>query len=183
MRERHLRPSKTLDSLYNEAMGPVPVMGVCPGHQRDMDTVRAGGRLAAADDASVLSSWLFRELKVMSKPSAARPGVIVLFIGTIMSLVAALYGYFAPLTGVNATLGALLTIVISVVLIVFGLALARAGSRGARVAWRCVILVGLVGNAFAGALLHEWWLCLGMLMGAVGLVIDCFGSAGAEGRV
>ena len=119
----------------------------------------------------------------MSKPSAARPGVLVLFIGTLMSLVAALYGYFAPLTGVNGTLGALLTIVVSVLLVVFGLALARAGSRGGGVAWRCVIFVALAGNAFAGALLHEWWLCLGMLVGVVGLVIDCFGSAGAEGRV
>ncbi len=119
----------------------------------------------------------------MSKPSAVRPGVIVLFIGTIMSLVAALYGYFAPLTGVNGTLGALLTVVVSVVLVLFSLALARGGSRGGRVAWRCVILLGLVGNAFAGALLHEWWLCLGMLLGVLGLVIDCFGSAGAEGRV
>ena len=181
MATRYPRESEPRESLYNDALGTVSAAG----RVRDTHRTRHGsrGQRLAANDVSVLSSWLFRELKVMSKPSAARPGVIVLFIGTIMSLVAALYGYFAPLTGVNATLGALLTIVVSVVLIVFGLALARAGSRGARVAWRCVILVGLVGNAFAGALLHEWWLCLGMLIGVVGLVIDCFGSAGAEGRV
>ena len=53
----------------------------------------------------------------MSIPSSARPGVIVLFIGTLVGLVAALYGYFAPLTGVNGTLGALLAIVVSVVLL------------------------------------------------------------------
>ena len=119
----------------------------------------------------------------MSKPSSARPGVIVLFIGGIIALVAALYGYFAPLTGVNGTLGALLTIIVSGALVLLGLAMARAASRGARVAWRLVILVALVGNAFAGALLHEWWLCLGMLVGVVGLVVDCFGPAGVKGRV
>ena len=63
----------------------------------------------------------------MSIPSSARPGVIVLFIGTLVGLVAALYGYFAPLTGVNGTLGALLAIVVSVVLLLLGLALAEYG--------------------------------------------------------
>ena len=119
----------------------------------------------------------------MSIPSSARPGVIVLFIGTLVGLVAALYGYFAPLTGVNGTLGALLAIVVSVVLLLLRLALARSSSKGARIAWRVVILIGLAGNMFAGVLLHEWWLCLGMLAGVVGLAIDCFGATGGKGRV
>ncbi|MES1939053.1 hypothetical protein T5B8_02350 [Salinisphaera sp. T5B8] len=108
--------------------------------------------------------------------SSARFGAAVLLLGALASLSVALYGYFAALTGVTGTLGALAAIVVS------GLLIACAGvlARGASGRWRN-LLAGLVvlmilGNAFAGALLHEWWLCAAMGVALLGLLIDLFAA-------
>lgn len=110
----------------------------------------------------------------------SRTGAIVLLAGSLAGLVAALYAYVAPLTGVTGTLGALLVIVTSAVLAVLALALAAVTRRAARNGLRAVIVIGLAGTIFAGALLHAWWLCLAMIVGIAGLAIDIVHPARAN---
>lgn len=114
-----------------------------------------------------------------AKPS--RLGAIVLFISAIAGLLIALYAYFAPLTGVTGTLGALLAIVVCVVIAIMAIILAIMSVGAARIVWRILILLALAGNAFAGVLLHEWWLCIAMAVGFIGLIIDIVNSARTTG--
>ena len=106
----------------------------------------------------------------MSSPDrTARLGTVLLLVAVLAGLGVAVYSYFAPLTGVTETLGALAAIGVSAVLVVLSLLLARRPGQGVLVP---VTLIGLVGNAFAGALLHEWWLCMAMGVGLIGLLVD-----------
>ena len=121
----------------------------------------------------------------MSLSKSSRPGAAVLCVSALVGLVISLYAYFAPLTGVNGTLGALLAIVVSAVIALMAIVLMGMHAGAGRVVWRVLIVVALAGNCFAGVLLHEWWLCVAMVIGLVGLVISLFtrtaGSARANG--
>lgn len=99
-------------------------------------------------------------------------GTIVLLIASLVGLAIALYAYFTPLTGVTGTLGALIAIVACLSLAVMALLLAVIKSRGASIALRVFILVGLAGTFFAGILLHQWWIGAAMVVGLLGLIID-----------
>lgn len=113
----------------------------------------------------------------------ARPGVVLLLAVTTVGFGLALYAYFAPLTGVTATLGALAAILTSAVLVLFALLLATLHPGGMRRFVFVLTVIGLGGNAFAGALLHEWWLCGAMLTGLVGLGADALGAGGHNAQV
>ncbi|RJS92387.1 hypothetical protein [Salinisphaera sp. Q1T1-3] len=117
-------------------------------------------------------------------PQAIKPsrlGAVVLGLSALAGLIIALYAYLAPLTGVTGTLGALLVIGVSALLIVMALVLMALSAGGGRIAWRVLILIALAGNAFAAALLHEWWLCIAMGVGLIGLIIDMCSPARAQG--
>jgi len=104
-------------------------------------------------------------------------GTVILFLASIAGLILALYSYFTPLTGVTHTAGALLAIVVSALIAIITIVLAAVTSRGAEVASRVLLFLLLAGNCFAGLLLHEWWLCIAMLVGLFGLAITTVGPA------
>ncbi|WP_136068877.1 hypothetical protein [Modicisalibacter radicis] len=108
----------------------------------------------------------------MSQSHSSRSGAIVLFVASLAGFAIALYAYVTPLTGVTDTLGALVAILACVALAVMALILAALKGRGTRNALRVLILLGLVGTAFAGLLLHQWWIVVAMLVGLVGLILD-----------
>jgi hypothetical protein len=99
-------------------------------------------------------------------------GAAVLFLSAIVGLALALYGYFVPLTGVNGTYGGLLAVILTIVIALMALVLARLSPGAGRAAWRIVLLILLAGACFAGFLLHEQWLSIAMLAGLIGLILD-----------
>lgn len=117
----------------------------------------------------------------MPQEKSSRLGVIVLFISAAAGFLLALYAYLAPLTGVTGSLGALLAIVVSVVIAIMAVILAVMSGGVGRIIWRILIVIALAGNAFAGALLHEWWLCIAMGVGLIGLIINIVNSARVQG--
>ncbi|SDN19391.1 hypothetical protein [Vreelandella arcis] len=108
----------------------------------------------------------------MSTLRSSRLGAIVLLIASLAGLAIALYAYFTPLTGVTGTLGALVATVACLALVVMALLLAVIKSRGASIALRVLILLGLAGTFLAGLLLHQWWIGVAMVVGLIGLIID-----------
>lgn len=108
----------------------------------------------------------------MSQSLRAKLGAFVLLAAAVIGLITALYAYFTPLTGVTGSLGALVAIAACIVLIILAIMLAALQGRGARIALRVLILIGLAGTCFAGLLLHQWWLCVAMVLGLIGLIID-----------
>lgn len=108
----------------------------------------------------------------MSLSLSSKSGSIVLLIASLAGLAIAIYAYFTPLTGVTGTLGALVAIVTCFVLAVMALSLTKVKARGASIALRVIILLGLAGTFFAGMLLHQWWISAAMVVGLIGLVLD-----------
>lgn len=117
----------------------------------------------------------------MPQEKSSRLGVILLLISAVAGCLLALYAYLAPLTGVTGSLGALLAIVVSVIIAIMALILAAMSGGAGRIIWRILIVIALAGNAFAGVLLHEWWLCVAMGVGLIGLIIDIVHSVSAKG--
>lgn len=108
----------------------------------------------------------------MSISFTSKRGATVLCIASLAGLAVALYAYFTPLTGVTATPGALLAIVACLALAVMALLLAVVNGRGVAITLRTLILAGLAGTFFAGMLLHQWWICVAMVVGLLGLIVD-----------
>ncbi|WP_227369447.1 hypothetical protein [Halomonas sp. M20] len=108
----------------------------------------------------------------MPQSRSSKVGAILLFVASLAGLGVALYAYFAPLTGVTGSIGALVVILACIALAVMALMLAAAKGRGALIALRILILVGLVGTCFAGLLLHQWWIGVAMAVGLLGLILD-----------
>lgn len=108
----------------------------------------------------------------MSTLRSSRLGAIVLLIALLAGLAIALYAYFTPLTGVTGTIGALVATVSCLALVVMALLLAVIKRRGASIALRILILLGLTGTFLAGLLLHQWWIGVAMVVGLIGLIFD-----------
>lgn len=115
----------------------------------------------------------------MASPKSYRTGAILLFAASVASLLLAAYAYFTPLTGVTGTAGAMLVIVASLILALAALVLPGLKGRGSRNALRVLILLGLIGTAFAGWLLHLWLVPVAMAIGLIGLIIDMTRPASA----
>ncbi|MCG7600616.1 hypothetical protein MHM84_12520 [Halomonas sp. McH1-25] len=108
----------------------------------------------------------------MTQSSSSRAGAIVLLAAALAGLAVALYAYITPLTGVTGTLGALVVILACLALALMALLLAALKGRGARIALRVLVLIGLVATFVAGLLLHQWWIGVAMVVGFVGLILD-----------
>lgn len=108
----------------------------------------------------------------MSQRRSNRLGALLLVIASLVGLGVALYAWFTPLTGVTGTLGALVAIVACLVLALLAWTLSRLQGGAARNFVRVVILLGLFGTAFAGLLLHQWWISAAMALGLVGWILD-----------
>lgn len=110
---------------------------------------------------------------------ANRTGATILFAASLAALLLAFYAYFTPLTGVEGSLGALIVIIACVVLAVAAVVLPALHIRGWRNLLRGLVLLGLVGTAFAGALLHRWFIPVAMAVGLIGLILDMMHRARA----
>ncbi|GHC31824.1 hypothetical protein [Aidingimonas halophila] len=108
----------------------------------------------------------------MSRSHSPRLGAIVLLVASLVGAVIALRAYFTPLTGVTGTLGALVAILATIALAIMALILPALKGNAARNAWRVLVLLGLAGTFFAGFLLHQWWICVAMVVGLIGLILD-----------
>ncbi|MCA8864946.1 MULTISPECIES: hypothetical protein [unclassified Halomonas] len=108
----------------------------------------------------------------MSTSPSTRLGAMMLLIASLAGLAIALYAYFTPLTGVNGTLGAMVAILACLALTVMSLLLFKVSGRGVSITLRVLILIGLAGTFFAAMLLHQWWICVAMVIGLIGLLLD-----------
>jgi len=108
----------------------------------------------------------------MPQSRSQRLGAIVLLVASLVGFAIALYAYFAPLTGVNGTLGALVAILANIALAVMALILPALKGNATRNVWRVLILLGLAGTFFAALLLHQGWICVAMVVGLIGLILD-----------
>lgn len=101
-----------------------------------------------------------------------RLGATLILAAALGGLAVALYHYFVPLSGVTGSGGALLVIASSVLIGLAALILPALSGRGMRNLFRTLILLGILGTALAGALLHEIWLVAAMVLAFAGLLID-----------
>jgi len=84
----------------------------------------------------------------------------------------ALFNYFASLTGVTGTIGALIVVGSSLLLALFGLALLWKRSGGLARLMRILALLAVLGTLVAAGLLHEFWLLVAMAVALLALVVD-----------
>jgi hypothetical protein len=99
--------------------------------------------------------------------SPRQAGLFTVFAATFAALAVSLYGYLAPLTGINGSLGALLVCISSVGLMIDGILLSASKSRRARFLWLLLGLIATVGTFLAAYFLH-----LPALMGLMVVVGD-----------
>lgn len=100
-----------------------------------------------------------------------------LLLSMAIGFLIALYAYFAPLTGVTGSGGALMAAVVPLVIVLLAGVLAKVTGPALRIFLSVILLILLAGNCFAGLLLHQWWLSAMMVIGFMALVIDMLGAA------
>ncbi|WP_252107461.1 MULTISPECIES: hypothetical protein [unclassified Halomonas] len=108
----------------------------------------------------------------MSSLKRRRLGAGVLLLSALVGMGIALYAYVTPLTGVTGTLGALVAILACVILTAAALGLFKLSPGAGLNVLRGLILLGLAGTFFAALLLHQWLLCVAMVVGLIGWIID-----------
>ncbi len=109
-------------------------------------------------------------------------GAVMIFAGGLAGTIIAAYAYFAPLTGVTGTPGALLVVVTSLLILAAALVVALIASRGWRNLFRVLLLLGILGTAAAAVFLHEWVLIAAMAVALIGWLIDIFTPARSAAR-
>ncbi len=108
----------------------------------------------------------------MSDSRAADWGAALVILAALAGLGLSLWYYFAPLTGVNGSAGALLVIVASALLIVDGIVLYLTGPGALRVVFIVLGILGAVGTLAAAWFLHGWWLMAAMVVVLLGIVVS-----------
>lgn len=103
-----------------------------------------------------------------------------LTIAALVGLGIALYHYFAPLTGVTGTSGALAAVASSALLMLFGLVLLLRRSGGTARVVRILALPGALGTLAAAWLLHEFWLLAAMAVALLAVVSDLRSAKGGR---
>lgn len=102
-----------------------------------------------------------------------------LTVAALAGLGIALFNYFAPMTGVTGTIGALLVVGSTLLLALLGLVLVRRPGDGARLVPILALLVAL-GTLAAAWLLHEFWLLAAMAIALLALALDFMRGAGRQ---
>ena len=96
---------------------------------------------------------------------------VTLTIAALTGFGAALFNYFAPMTGVTGTIGALAVVVSTLLLALLGVVLARRRTGRSRLVQVLALLVAL-GTLAAAWLLHEFLLVAAMVVAVLALVAD-----------
>jgi hypothetical protein len=107
----------------------------------------------------------------MPRISLRQAGVFTIAAATFAALAVSLYGYLAPLTGINGSLGALLVCISSVGLMIDGILLSASKSRRARFLWLLLGLIATVGTFLAAYFLHLPALMGLMVVATIGLTL------------
>jgi len=101
-----------------------------------------------------------------------RSGTILIVLAGLVSAILALYAYLTPLSGVTGTFGPLIVIGAALLIAVAALVMPKEGGRGWRITLGVLILLGLLGTAFAGVLLHRWFIPIALAVGLIGLILE-----------
>ncbi len=96
-----------------------------------------------------------------------------------MSAILALYAYLTPLTGVSGAFGPLIVIGAALLGAMTALVMPKANGRRCRITLSVLILLGLLGTALAGVLLHRWYIPIALVVGLVGLILETMTGASA----
>jgi hypothetical protein len=107
----------------------------------------------------------------MARISLCQAGVFTVVAAAFAALAVSLYGYLAPLTGINGSLGALLVCISSVGLMIGGVLLSASKNRIARFLWFLLGLIAAVGTFLAAYFLHLPALMGLMVVVAIGLAL------------
>ncbi len=107
-----------------------------------------------------------------TSPSSVRPRTILILAGALGGAAVAIYNYLTPLTGVTGSIGALIVVASSVLLIIAGLLIQLSQPGGWRTLLRVLVVLGAIGTGLAAYFLHEWWLIAAMVIVLVGVILD-----------
>ena len=106
-----------------------------------------------------------------TNPTVA-PGAGLIAAAALVGAIIAAWSFFAPMTGITGTPGALLVLVSSLLLVLDGgiLNFARHGA----VYWTFIVLgiLGVLGTLAAAWFLHAFWLMTAMVVVAIGIIVE-----------
>jgi quinoprotein glucose dehydrogenase len=111
----------------------------------------------------------------MTSPAARQAaGAWLLPLAALLGICIAVFDFFWTGNGIHGTGGVELVIGSTIVLLVLAAALVLrpAMSRGWRVLLLVLLIIDIVGTAFAAYMLHAWWLVAAMALALVGWIID-----------
>ena len=103
--------------------------------------------------------------------SGTNEGALVVIFGAVIGLIIAAYLYITPLTGITGSVGAILVIASSALLILDGVMLLGAVTPGSRGLWLTLGFLGALGTLAAAWFLHAMVLMAAMVVVIVGLVM------------
>ncbi|HCN64584.1 MAG TPA: hypothetical protein DIT33_14490 [Pseudomonas sp.] len=117
----------------------------------------------------------------MSSSAAYAPprrhlGAYIVIITALIALCITAWRFFTPLSGITDSGGAMVAMLAEFVLFILGLLLIKTEAGGARAFFLFLAWVGVIGTFFAALLLHGWWTAAVLVVCAVGVLIETFGS-------
>lgn len=115
------------------------------------------------------NSAIAPRLRPNSGPAVWGPGLI--FLGALAALILTTYRYFAPLSGITGTYGALLAMFGAAALIVAAFAIASLEAGPLRTTFLVLSWIGAVLTLAAAWLLHGWWASLALILCLAGVAI------------
>ncbi len=100
------------------------------------------------------------------------PGASLIAAAALVGAVIAAWNFFAPMTGITGTAGAMLVLVSSLLLVLDG-AILNFFRHGA-VYWTFIVLgiLGVIGTLAAALFLHAGWLMTAMVVVAIGIIVE-----------
>jgi hypothetical protein len=104
--------------------------------------------------------------------SLARYGSVLLALAAAVAFGITTWRYFTPLSGVDGTGGALLTMFGEAVLVIAALVIARLPHGAGRITLLTLAWIGIVLTTFAATLLHGWWAAAALGVAIIGLLIE-----------
>ncbi|KQB54037.1 hypothetical protein AQS70_08175 [Pseudomonas endophytica] len=109
-------------------------------------------------------------------PPRRHTGAYIVIITALVALCITAYRFFTPLSGITDSGGAMVAMLAEFVLFILGLLLIKTGAGGARAFFLFLAWVGVIGTFFAALLLHGWWTVAVLIVCALGVLIETFGS-------
>ena len=109
-------------------------------------------------------------------PPRRHLGAYLMIMTALVALAMTAWRFFTPLTGVTGSGGAMTTMLAELVLIILGVLLVKTGAGGLRNFVLFLSWAGAIGTIFAASLLHGWWTVAVLVIFALGVVTETFGT-------